>query len=129
MERKGVYALTCSCPGNPKYIGKTRVKIKNRMSQHREDVASLRKNPNMSVSGVTKHAAECQQGSVDWENPEVLTTYQDKHKGNLERNLLIRESLEIRRQDTVNTGLNERNDISSKFVKTTAWVPILKKLK
>ena len=129
MERKGVYALTCSCPGNPKYIGKTRVKIKTRMSQHREDVASLRKNPTMSVSGVTKHAAECQQGSVDWKNPEVITTYQDKHKGNLERNLLIRESLEIRRQDTVNTGLNERNDISSKFVKTTAWVPILKKLK
>ena len=65
----------------------------------------------------------------DWENPEVITTFQDKHKGNLERNLLIRESLEIRRQDTVNNGLNERNDISSKFVKTTAWVPILKKLK
>ena len=83
----------------------------------------------MSVSGVTKHAAECQQGSVDWENPEVITTYQDKHKGSLERNLLIRESLEIRRLDTVNTGLNERNDVSSKFVKTTAWVPILKKLK
>ena len=89
----------------------------------------LQRNPSMSVSGVTKHAAECHQGSVDWENPEVITTFQDKHKGNLERNLLIRESLEIRRQDTVNNGLNERNDISSKFVETTAWVPILKKLK
>ena len=98
------------------------------MSQHRDDVASLQKNPAMSVSGVTKHAAECQHGTVDWDNPEVIATFQDKKKGNLECNLLIRESLEIRRQDTVNTGLNERNDIGSKFVKTTAWVPILKKL-
>ena len=71
------YALSCSCPGNPKYIGKTRVKIKTRMSQHRDDVASLQKNPAMSVSGVTKHAAECQQGTVDWDNPEDIATFQD----------------------------------------------------
>ena len=38
------------------------------------------------------------------------------------------ESLEIHRLDAAHTSLNERNDETSKFFKTTAWGPILKKI-
>ena len=75
------------------------------------------------------HAAECTNGTIDWENPKVLATFQDKKKTTLQQNLFIRESLEIRRHEAARTGLNERNDETSKFVKTTAWGPLLKRLK
>ena len=106
----------------------THCKISKRQKQHRDDVTAYRENPDMNVSGLTKHAAECNNGSIDWEKPKVLATFQDKKKTNLQQNLFIRESLEIRRHDAARTGLNERNDETSKFVKTTAWGPLLKKI-
>ena len=127
-EMKGVYKQTCSCSPEAQYVGETRVKIRTRQKQHRDDVDTFRANPTTNVSGLTKHAALCTTGTIDWENPTVLATFQDKKKTTLQQNLFIRESLEIRRHDAARTGLNERNDETSKFVKTTAWGPILKKL-
>ena len=46
----------------------------------------------ISVSGVTKHVPKCQQGTIDWDKPDVVATFQNKKKENLERNLPIRES-------------------------------------
>ena len=98
------------------------------MDQHKNDIDAFLKNPAMSVSGVTKHAATCQTGTVDFQNPKILATFQDKKKSTLQQNLFIRESLEIRKHDAARTGLNERNDENSKYVKTTAWGPLLKKI-
>ena len=125
---KGIYKQSCSCSSDAVYIGETRVKISTRQKQHRDDVTSYESNPSVNVSGLTKHAAECTDGKIDWENPTVLATFQDKKKTVLQQNLFIRESLEIRRHDAARTGLNERNDETSKFVKTTAWGPLLKKI-
>ncbi len=63
---------------------------------------------------------------LDWENPEILATFNDKSKNMLQYNLLIRESLEIRRLKTsTNGGLND----PQLCVKSNAWDPILQKLK
>ena len=126
-ELKGVYKQSCSCAPTSLYVGETRVKISTRQKQHHNDVQTHRANPESNVSGLTRHAANCTDGVIDWENPEVLATFQDKKKSALQQNLFIRESLEIRRHNAARTGLNERNDETSKYVKTTAWGPILKK--
>ena len=126
-ELKGVYKQSCSCAPSAVYVGETRVKISTRQKQHRDDVVSHRANPESNVSGLTRHAASCTDGAIDWEEPEVLATFRNKKKTALQQDLFIRESLEIRRHNAARTGLNERNDETSKYVKTTAWGPILKK--
>jgi len=127
-EMKGIYKQNCTCSPNAVYIGETRVKISTRQKQHLNDVTIYENNPSTNVSGLTKHSAECKDGTIDWENPTILATFQDKKKTVLQQNLFIRESLEIRRHDAARTGLNERNDETSKFVKTTAWGPLLKQI-
>ena len=98
------------------------------MKQHKDGVASYDPGtPDINVSGITKHASECTAGTVDWENPEILATFQEKEKSKLQKNLFIRESLEIRKQKTgPGMGLN---DDYSKYVKTHAWGPVLNKLR
>jgi hypothetical protein len=131
-DRKGVYKLSCSCSPSASYVGETRVSIKTRMRQHQDGIASY--DPTMpvtdgatNVSGITKHASQCKNGTVDWENPEVLATFQDKNKFKMQKNLFVRESLEIRKQNTgPGKGLND--DYSS-YVKTHAWGPLFKKLR
>jgi replication-associated recombination protein RarA len=60
-------------------------------------------------------------------NSDVLATFQDKNKFKMQKNLFVRESLEIRRQNTgPGKGLND--DYSS-YVKTYAWGPLFKKLR
>ena len=62
---------------------------------------------------------------VNWEDHQILSYFNDKSKNNLQRNLLIRESLEIRRQKTsTGDGLND----PQLAVKSNAWDPILVKL-
>ena len=81
MDKKGVYCLCCSCDEKAEYVGETRVCFKTRMDQHKNDIDAFLKSPAMSVSGVTKHAATCQTGTVDFKNPKILATFQDKKKG------------------------------------------------
>ena len=92
------------------------------MGQHASDVTSNK--PDANISGISKHAREC-SGSIKWEEPRIIATFSDKNKGTLQRNLLIRESLEIRRHGTA-TGLG-LND-PQLAVKSRAWDPLLKKL-
>ena len=93
------------------------------MGQHLSDVTSSKSEEN--ISGITKHARLCKEGSIDWENPTILSTFNDKNKGGLQRNLLIRESLEIRRLKTSRgQGLND----PQLCVRSNAWDPILAKI-
>ena len=94
------------------------------MSQHQNDVKSNKNDKN--ISGISKHARQCNTGSIDWENPKILATFNDKSKSSLQYNLLVRESLEIRRLKTSrNDGLND----PQLCVKSNAWDPILQKIK
>ena len=84
------------------------------MEQHRND----------TTSGLSKHARHCTSGTIPWPEPKILATFNDKKKGALQKNLLIRESLEIRRQKTsTGDGLND----PQLSVKTNAWDPLLQK--
>ena len=123
LTQKGVYQLTCSCNPERKYVGQTRVSFRTRMSQHQKDVSSSKSEQN--ISGISKHARECTSGDINWEEPEIVATFNDKKKTSLQQNLLIRESLEIRKQKTTRgLGLND----PQLCVRTNAWDPILNKL-
>ena len=90
MEQKGIYKISCSCSPNAAYVGETHVCFKTRMKQHRDGVASYDPaRPNAAnVSGITKHYSECASGTVDWEQPEILATFQEKNKNKLKKNLI-----------------------------------------
>ena len=122
-RKKGIYMYTCSCSPTAKYVGETRVSIDARKKQHFDDVTSTKVN----VSGLSKHVRECTNGSVDWDDPIILATFNDKEKATLQRNLVVRESLEIRRQGSLkNNGLNKKDEW--KCVKSNAWDPLLVRL-
>ena len=93
------------------------------MSQHQNDVTSTK--PDANISGISKHARHCPNGTIKWEEPEIVATYSEKSKKSLQKNLLIRESLEIRRQKTSQgQGLND----PQLCVRSNAWNPILQKI-
>ena len=109
---------------NAKYIGQTRTTFRTRMSQHANDVTSNKTDE--TISGISKHARHCNNGTINWTEPKIITTYNDKNKKGLTHNLLIRESLEIRRLGTSSgSGLND----PQLCVKSNAWDPILQKIK
>jgi hypothetical protein len=129
LERKGIYKLSCNCSPTASYVGETRVSFRTRVKQHKDGVANF--NPETSnlanVSGITRHAAQCPNGKINWEDPEILATFQNKKKTKLQKDLFVRESLEIRHQKTGPArGLN---DDFGKCVKTNAWGPLLEKIK
>ena len=124
FDQKGVYLLTCSCSEDSKYIGQTRVNFRTRMGQHQTDVTSSKSDE--TISGISKHARLCQNGSINWEEPKILSTFNNKNKAGLQKNLLIRESLEIRRLKTSRgQGFND----PQLCVRSNAWDPILSKIK
>jgi hypothetical protein len=99
------------------------------MKQHQDGIRTYNPDDQNStnISGITKHASSCTTGTINWDNPKILATFQDKDKGKLQKNLFIRESLEIRNQCTgPNRGLN---DDFSKYVRTNAWGPLFEKMK
>ena len=123
MEQKGIYLQSCTCNPFALYVGQTRVNFKTRMSQHQSDTTSNKSDEH--ISGISKHARHCTAGQVDWEKPHILSTFQSKNKGALQQDLLIRESLEIRRLKTsTSNGLND----PQLCVRTNAWDPILQKI-
>ena len=74
------------------------------------------------ISGIAKHARHCPNCDIDWDNPEILATYNDKNKAALQRNLLVGESLKIRQyQTSTGSGLND----PQLCVRSNAWDPIL----
>ena len=81
---------------------------------------------NKNTLGVSKHVRHYNNGTFSWDKPQFLSFFNDKNKNNLQRNLLVRENLEIRRQKTsTGDGLND----PQLAVKSNAWDPILMKLK
>ena len=124
MDLKGIYMQTCDCDECRVYIGQTRVSFRARMKQHSDDVTSNKLDAN--ISGISKHARECQGGHIDWEKPKILATFNDKNKSALTRNLLIRENLEIRKhKSSSGLGLND----PQLCIRSNAWDPILSKLR
>jgi hypothetical protein len=76
-------------------------------------------------SGITQHKELCHL-SVDWENPEVITTMAIKNEKKLAFDLKVHEALEIRKnQSRLGRGLNE--DFGA-YVRTNTWAPVLNKL-
>jgi hypothetical protein len=99
------------------------------MKQHQDGIATVDpQNVNQpNVSGITRHASQCNTGTINWDDPEILCTFQDKNKAKLQKNLFVQESLQIRLQGTgPGSGLN---DDFSKYVKTHAWGPLFTKLR
>ena len=92
LEKKGVYEQLCSCSPDAKYIGQTRVNFRTRMGQHESDVTSNKSDEH--ISGISKHVRHCSSGTVDWTEPKILSTFEDKSKKMFQKNLLIRESLD-----------------------------------
>ena len=124
MDQKGVYLQTCSCDPEARYVGQTRVTFKTRMNQHLADVSTSKTDE--TISCISKHARHCSSGTISWNEPQILATFNTKKKSTLQRDLLIRESLEIRRLRTSSGhGLND----PQLSVRTNAWDPILNKLK
>ena len=124
FDQKGVYQLKCSCNSERTYIGQMRVSFRTtRMGQHCNDVTSTKFENH--ISGISKHARECSSGAINWDEPTIITTVNDKSKATLQRNL-VRESLEICKQKTTRAlGLND----PQLCVRSNAWDPILEKLK
>ena len=124
MELCGVYEQQCDCCPTAKYIGQTRVNFGTCMEQHRNDVFS--NEPDKNNSGISKHARHCTSGTINWDEPKILATFNDKSKKALQQNCLLRENLEIRRQKTaMGQGLND----PQLFAKSNAWDPLLRELK
>jgi hypothetical protein len=102
-------------------VGETRVKVFSRLQQHK----TAGEKGDADHSGVSMHMTAC-PGPIKWDDVEVLATLQHKNKLTLQRQLSIREALEIRRQGAEpNKGLNK--DFGS-YVKTKAWDPVFKKI-
>ena len=102
----------------------TRVSFRTRMKQHADDVSSNKLDAN--ISGISKHARHCTEGTVNWDKPKILAVFSDKKKTTLQQNLLTRESLEIKQKNTTyGKGLND----PQLYVRSNAWNPILQKLK
>ena len=100
--------------------------IEKRMKQHQEDISTYKPETAANVSGITRHAAECPVNDINWDNPTIYATFQNKNKRALQKDLFVRESLEIRHNESgPGKGLND--DYSS-YVKTNAWAPLLKKI-
>ena len=98
--------------------------FRTRMGQHEADSTSSKSDEH--ISGISKHARHCTAGTINWNEPEIITTFTDKKKAALQQNLLVRESLEIKKHNTsTNAGLND----PQLAVRSNAWDPILKKLK
>ena len=94
------------------------------MLQHKNDVTSLKTDEH--ISGISKHARNCPNHVINWDKPEILATFNDKNKATLQRNLLLRENIEIRRhQTTTGNGLND----PQMCIRSNAWDPILYELR
>jgi hypothetical protein len=112
-DKKGEYKLTCICWDDSVYVGETRVKVSSRLQQHK----TAGEKGDADHSGVSLHTTTC-PGPIKW--------LQHKSKSTLQRQLSIREALEILRQGAEpNKGLNK--DFGS-YVKTKAWDPVFKKI-
>ena len=115
-KQNGVYCFECPLT-NKKYVGKTKRKVITRGREHKRAVELQ----NWGHSGITAHKQHC-DAPIDWDNPKILASFQNRNKRALDYDLQIREALEIQRQDCgPGKGLNEDNE---NFFKTDIWRPV-----
>ena len=109
--------MDCPCDSKSTYIGQTCRSIDTRIKEHRKAVEKEK----WPHSGLSQHKEFCKE-DIDWENPTVVATMNNKNKKKLTYDLKIREALEIKRHDSgPGHGLNE--DYGA-YVKTGAWNPV-----
>ena len=77
------------------------------------------------ITGISKNARECIFGRINWRKPEIIKTMADTNKFFFQKKLLTRESLEIRKHNSVKNGYND----PQLHVDTKAWHPLLEKLR
>ena len=83
----GVYIIPCKCQS--RYTGQTGAKVKKRTKEHQKAVF----NGKYDESAISEHTKDCPH-EVDWEHVKTLSV-QPKYF-----HRCVRESLEIRRQNT-----------------------------
>ena len=54
------------------------------------------KKPESTISGISKHACQCNHGQTNWDKPEIIATFPQKNKKISQKNPLVRESLKIK---------------------------------
>ena len=84
MDLKGIYCLFDKNQPDAKYIGQTRVSFCAHMAQHRNDVTSSKSDEH--ISGIAKRACHNPNADIDWDNPVILATFNDKNKAALQQN-------------------------------------------
>jgi hypothetical protein len=89
IEKKGVYQLSCPCSPKAIYIGQTSRSIETCMGEHK-GAAEKQK---WTHSRITQHKEACHLPG-DLENPNIITTMQDKNKSKLVYDLKVRKALE-----------------------------------
>ena len=85
------------------------------MKEHKSEVES--KKADSEITEISKHAR-------NWKTSEI-SKVEKKNKFSLQKNLLVRESLEIKKHNSVFNGYNDPQLV----VITNSWNPPLKDLK
>lgn len=111
----GVYIIPCKCQS--RYTGQTGAKVKKRTKEHQKAVF----NGKYDESAISEHAKDCPH-EVDWENVKTLSV-QPKYF-----HRCVRESLEIRRQNTGPDAEKGMNKDYGQYVTTNTWNPLLDKV-
>ena len=94
----------------------------NKLAPEHQSEASSQKTIN--ISGISKHERECPSRTIIWKKPAVIQTMVGMSKLPLQKKLLTRGSLEIKRYNSVENGYND----PQLHVDTDAWYPLLKRL-
>ena len=108
-----VYKLDCSC--GKSYAGETKLQIKSRINQHFKTLQTGK----WDSSGLSSHARNCHK-NIDWYKNNTLSIenkYFDRK---------VRESLEIRHNNTHHEGMNLDG---GNYVTTNFWEPMFKYLR
>ena len=102
------------CSSGKQYVGETGATVKTRI-KHQKAVFENKKND----SALAEHADICNV-SVQWDKASILVSENKFFRRS------VRESLEIQRQRTApGQGLNKD---TGRYVKTNAWLPLLRKI-
>ena len=123
--RQVIYKLKCDCKADSRnaYIGKTTRKVKARMAEHKGYV----RREEWHMSGIAAHKEHCKEGSVDFDNPEILATINARFKKQADFKLDHMEALMIKLHQTgPGSGFNEDE---GRRVRTKQWDPLLIQLR
>jgi hypothetical protein len=119
-HKKGVYRIDCPCSEKAIDIGQTGCSIKTRAAGHKKASEKLQ----WHHSGITKHKEACPH-PVDWDNPTIITTMNNKNKNRLTYDLKVCEALKILCHNC-GPGRGLIEDLGA-YVRTNIWAPVFDK--